>query len=138
MDGPRHHFAKLSEVQRLEQVLEGAELHGFDCRLGGPVRGDDDHGQAGIDFPDLAVGFETLHVGQADVEDHGVGRLAADHADPLAGGSGRVNLEAGGGQDLLQRVADVRLVVDDQETLHDVLDLGAMKGSLLANGQSFI
>ena len=83
VDGPGHDVAKLPQVQRLEQVVEGAELHGLDGRLGGPVRGDDDHRQPGVDLADLAVGVQARHVGQADVEDHGVGRLAADRVESL-------------------------------------------------------
>ena len=85
VDGPRHHVAKLVQVQRLEQVLEGPQLHGLDGGLGGPVRRDDDHRQPGVDLADLAVGVQSRHVGQPDVEDHGVGRLAADLLRGLRG-----------------------------------------------------
>ena len=70
--------------KRLEQVVEGPEFHGLDGRLRGPVGGDDDHRHAGVDLADLAVGLQARHVGQADVEDHGVGRLAADRVESFA------------------------------------------------------
>ena len=71
------------------------------------------------DLPALAVGVETRHVGQADVKVHGVGRLAVDHFESVAGSAGRDDFEPGRAQDLSQRVAHVRFVVDDQEALHD-------------------
>ena len=49
-------------------------------------------------------------------------------------------LSRGGGQDLFQRVADVRFVVDDQEALHDVVlrcgPSGALSGVREPDGET--
>ena len=77
--------AELVEVDRLEQVLEGAPLHRLDGRLGRGERGDDDDRQPRVDPADLVEGVQARHVGQAHVEDHDVGPLPADQLDAPPG-----------------------------------------------------
>ena len=68
----------------------------------------------------MRVGFQPRHVGQPHVKDHGVRRTAADALDSFAGGACGANLERRGFERPLQRVAHIRLVVDYQQTGHDI------------------
>src|SRR5262249_10903186 len=52
LQGALPQLTQLVKVDRLEQVLEGAALHGFDSRLRGRVGRDDDDRQSGIDLTD--------------------------------------------------------------------------------------
>ena len=59
------------QVERLEQVVEGALLHRLDGRVGVVGRGDEDDGDAGVDLADPPVDLQPREVGQAEVEqDH--------------------------------------------------------------------
>ena len=118
LDRSGHHLAELVEIDGLDQVIVGPLAHGLDGRLRAGVSRDDDHRQARIDLSDVDEGLQAGHVGQADVEDHGVGRLLADHVDPLLRARGGDDLQLVALQAALERVEDVWLVVDDQQLLH--------------------
>ena len=49
VDRAVHDAAELVEVQRLQQVLEGPQLHRLDRGFRGPVGRDHDHRQPGVD-----------------------------------------------------------------------------------------
>src|SRR5437016_5585286 len=44
LQGPADDLAQAIEIDRFDEIVEGAMFHGFDGRLGGAMPGNDDHG----------------------------------------------------------------------------------------------
>src|SRR5262249_53418331 len=109
---------QLVEIDRFEEVLVGAALHGLDGRLGRRVGGDEDDGEARVELTDAVEDVEAAHVGQADVEDDRVRHVGPYQVEALLAAGGRQDLERVGAQVLFQRIEHVGLVVDDQQAGH--------------------
>ena len=117
LQGPLHHLAQLVEVDRLEQILEGAALHGLDGRLGGGVGGDDDDRQARIDLADAVEDLQARHVRQAHVEDDRVGPLPLDQLDALRPVGAASHFQGVGLEAFLHRIEHVGLVIDHEQVV---------------------
>jgi hypothetical protein len=111
-------FAEVVQVDRLQQILEGSPLHRLDSRFGRGVRRRDDDRQPGVDLLDPVEEFEPGQVRQADVDDHGIGEFLLDQRDRLPGRFRGDDLEVVALQPGLQRIEDVRFVVDDEQFRH--------------------
>jgi hypothetical protein len=101
-------------LERLGDEVVGAELHRGDRVLDGAVGG---HHQ------DLDLGRDRLrgleqvlagHAGHAQVGDHHLHRVQAQHLERLLPGAGDAHVHVLLGQHLLQGVEDAGLVVDDE------------------------
>ena len=55
-----HHVLDLFQIQRLEQVVKGPGLETGNGAFDGPVGGDHDHPDLGIDLPDLSQQLATV------------------------------------------------------------------------------
>jgi len=106
------------DVEGLEDVVVGAELGGLDGRLGAAVGGHDDDRQVGHALAHALHGGDAGDAGHAHVHDHEVRGLAGDlvHAG-LAGGGG-AHLEPVGLQDLAEALAQLGVVVNNQDLSH--------------------
>jgi hypothetical protein len=71
-------------IERLHQEIERAFAHRLDRAVEGSVGGDDHHGRRELARADVLQYVEPVHVGQAQVEQHRVGRIALDIGQGLA------------------------------------------------------
>ena len=85
------------------------------------MTGDDDDRGGFHEVPELVQDLEAVHAGHLDVEEDQVGRLALDQLDAFLAGRRLHHVVALVGERLLQRGANGRLVVDDENArLHRV------------------
>lgn len=105
------------EVDRLGEKLLGAFLDRRDGQLDAGVRGEDDHGDGGVDGLELRQQVEGRAVAQLVVEDDRV----RPHAARLGEGVGTVlrlaDVEAGRGEEAPDGHPDRLLVVDHQHAV---------------------
>ena len=85
LEGAVEDLAEPVEVDRLDEVVEGALLHRLDGGLGGAVGGDeDDRAASGRQRLDVVEDVQAGAVGQLQVEHDDVGRLRATSVEPSA------------------------------------------------------
>ena len=118
LEGPVEHLAEAVEVHRLDQVIEGAALHGLDGRLGGAVGRDEDDRPFGVEGLDLLEDIQAGAVGQLQVEHDHVRAVLADLLQPFGGRRGGQHLDLVPLEDAAEGVADAFLVIDDQQGRH--------------------
>ena len=114
--GP-HAGEQLLHSERLGDVVVRSRVERLDLvgAVGSPGQHDD--GRLGP----AAQALDHLHafqVGQAEVEDHQVGRVPGGHLERLGPGGRHVHLVLAHPQVDAQRAQDLRLVVDDQHPGH--------------------
>jgi hypothetical protein len=73
-------------VEWLHQEVQRAFAHGLDRAVQGAVRGDDDDRDLELAGADVLQDVEPVHVGQAQIEQHGIGRIARDVVQGLLAG----------------------------------------------------
>ena len=115
---PADDLAHLTQFQRLEQVVEGAELHGLDGVVGVAAAGDEDDRALRVQLAQPAQHFQPAQVRQVDVEHHHVGPPLADQFQPLGGGLGGQHVQGLVPEGPSEGVQDGRLVIDDQQRGH--------------------
>ncbi len=108
----------LTQLQRLEQIVVGAEFHGFDGVVGVAAAADEDDGTAGVDGPQLAQHFQPTQVRQVDVQHHHVGPAFACPFEAVGGRLGGQHFESFAAKRTPESVQDGRLVIDDQQRGH--------------------
>ena len=86
VQGLAHHTPQLMQVERLEQVVVGAQPHGFDGRVGPLGHGHEDHRNPRVDLPQLLEDFQARIVGQPHVEQDHVGGAVANPLDAFGPG----------------------------------------------------
>jgi len=64
VDGFADQFDQLRNVERLEQIIVGANLHRFDRGFGGAKRGDQNDGQTGLGRVQLTDEFQSVQARQ--------------------------------------------------------------------------
>ncbi len=106
------------ERQRLLEKVEGAELGRAHRSLDRAVAGDDDDLRLAIERVNLLQHFEAIAVGKPDIQQHDIVGGVTDQHQALAAGCGSGDEVALFAQDLFQRIADLRLVVDDEDVVH--------------------
>ena len=102
-------------LERLLDEIKRAEPRRFDRGGDVGVAGDDDDRRDLDEVPQLLQHFEAVHARHLDVEEHQVGRLALDQLDAFLAGRRQHHVVAVVLERHLQRVANRRLVVDDQD-----------------------
>ena len=105
----------LVEAERLGDVVVAAGVQARDLVLGLVLGGEEEdrRGVAGAAQP--LRDAEAVHVGEHDVEDDEVGLFLEHGRDRLGAVGDGPDLESGESQARDEQVADVRLVVDDQD-----------------------
>ena len=105
----------LLEVERLGDVVVGAGVEALHLVAPAVARGQDQHRHGAAGAAPCLQHRDTVHLGQADVEDHGVVRLAFAEEVPLLAVKGAVDDVSGVGQRRRQLPIEVRIVLDDEE-----------------------
>jgi hypothetical protein len=107
-------------VERLLQEVEGASLRGFDGGGDGPVPGDHHDLRTRVEVPEPGERLQPVEARHLDVQEDQMWPELGVEADRLAARSGDPHLEIFVLQDLLQRLANALLVVNDQHPVaHD-------------------
>ncbi len=112
---PAHDLADLGDVQRLDQIIVGAQLHGFDGGVAGAAGGDENHRQLGIDGGDPLEQLEPGVIGEHDVQDHHVGPSLGNQTHPLLRATGRKHVHGGIAEKFFEQVQHRSVIVDDQQ-----------------------
>ena len=118
LEGPRDDGRRLVEVERLDQVVEGAPLHRPHGGLQVAEGRDDDDRRGADALAERAHRGQAVHARQADVEHDGVERARAGDLQALLDRGGDLHVVPLVGERLAERPADARLVVDDQDAAH--------------------
>jgi len=116
--GPLDQRPQRLQLQRLEQVVEGPDLHRLDGGVGGAVAGDEDHRDARVELPDALERLQPRLVGELDVEDDDVRPPRGDECQPLGGRGGGQHFHLRAAKGSPKGVLNRQLVVDDQDHRH--------------------
>ena len=114
------------EVKRLRHVIVRPGIEALDLVAPAIPRGEDQdgHGAAGS-TPRLEHG-ESVHLRQADVQDHGIIRFALAEIVPLLAVEGTIDRIAGIGESRRELPIEIRIILDHEETQGEILPLIAM------------
>ena len=109
LEGVADDEADFVQLERLGDVVVGAQLHRLDRGLRGGDGGDDDHGHVRGDLLGRAQHLQPVHLGHAQVGDDGVRGVATEGLDG--------SLAARGGEDVIAFL----LEGDGEEVPHALL-----------------
>ena len=115
VEGPLDRHLQFFVDQRLGEEIERAGANRFDGRFDGAVAGEQDHGRVRMMLAAMGQDVEAVAVGQADVGQHEVVRLAIDGRHcrgPIGGDVDPIALLA---QPIGHRFQHVPIVVDQQQ-----------------------
>ena len=118
---------QLVELKRLGDEIRGAALDGFDRVLHRSVSGDDDADDVGIAEQRGFEDARAVEPGQSQVGDDDVEGKFGELLDRLLAGLGLLDFEAVLGQALGERLAQGRLVFDEQEMFLGLSHLRSVK-----------
>ncbi len=108
-------LAHLGKVERLEQVVEGAALHGLDGRLAVAAGRDEDHRQRSVVALNAVEDVEPFRIGQHDVQKHRVDLMPGQHLHGVRSSGSRVQDGIGLVEDLAKNLKDGGIIVDNQK-----------------------
>jgi hypothetical protein len=116
MRGVVEHRGDLLDAERFLDKIERAQLGGLHRGLDGPVAGDDDHLRAVLkrNLLDVRQRLQAVHALQPHIEQHHVVAVARELFDALLAAFDRAAGVALVFKNRGQRLADSRLVVNDQ------------------------
>ncbi len=139
VEGAAEEVLELGDVEGLEDVIVGAELHRLDGGLRGAVGGHHDDDLPGGHLADLLEGLEAVLGPHPDVHDDDVdgavlGQLALEDLQALVARFGAEDLDRLGFEEALEGVVDVLLVVDHQQARLGGLGCGRSLGCRRGGG----
>ena len=108
-----HARHQLADVERLVDVIVGAEIERLDLLGLALARRQHDDRQVGP-FARAADHVLAVAVGQAEIEQHDIGRFGGDALDAFGDRAGARHLVVVGFERRLEKAQDRRLVVDHQ------------------------
>src|SRR2546430_9476879 len=106
------------EVERLEYVIEGAELHRVHGRLHSAVRREQHHRHLGVDLAYTGKQLETRHARHLEIGEDQVELLGLEPLERLFATLGAHRLDPHALEQDLQHAAHLPLVVDHQHLRH--------------------
>ena len=112
-DGDADAGQQLGRAEGLGEIVVGAVIEGGDF-LRFLIAGGDDDDRRGEPRAKLLENFLAVDVGEAEVEDHEVGRALLGEQQPLLAGVGLGKSIAGFGQRVGEKLPDRRFVFDDE------------------------
>ena len=115
---------ELGRVERLEQIIVGAELHRLDGGLRRAVGGHQDHEQLGVVRADAAQGFKPVHAAHAHVHEHEVGFEFRDDFQPFLAGRRGGQLDFRRIENPLERIPHILFIINQQQLAHPAQDNG--------------
>ena len=111
-------FLELRHVERLEQIIVGAELHRLDGGLRRAVGGHQDDEQLGIGGADAAEGFQAVHAAHAHVHQHEVGLEFGNDLQPFLAARSGGQFDFRRIKNPLERIPHVLFVINQQQFAH--------------------
>ena len=112
--GLGHEIEQFAHVKRLEEVVVGAELGGFDGGFGRAESGHHDDGQLRLGGMELLDQFEAGQARHLQIGEHHVARVLPGAGQALIAARGRGDLIAFGLQLLFQRRRNAGVVFNQQ------------------------
>src|SRR5262249_11598762 len=70
LHGPLDNERNETRLERLRDEIIRAVFHRLHCSLDSSIGSDDHDGNIVLSFPDCLQGFETVHIGQLDIEEN--------------------------------------------------------------------
>jgi hypothetical protein len=110
-----HLEPQLVHVERLRQVVHGAEAHGLHGRIRGREGGHHEDDDVAVDVLGHAQDVHAGGVGHLDVRQHQIEALAPQQLDGALAVLGHLHVVAVALEDDLQHVAHRLLIVHDQQ-----------------------
>ncbi len=110
----REQFLQTFEVERLRDVVAGAELHRLDGALHRRLRGHEDDLARRRRLAHRAKDFEAADVRHLQIDQRGGGLRGGDHLERIAAVDGRRHAEAAALHEPLGRAANALVVVRDE------------------------
>jgi hypothetical protein len=104
-------------IERFLQEVERAALGGVDCRSDRAVPRDHDDDRVGVDVAQPGERLQPVQSGHLHVEKHEMRAVFAVGADPFPAGGRDLHVHALVFEDLLERLPDSGLIVDDQHAM---------------------
>ena len=113
------------EVERLEEVIVSALLHGLDGGVRGLGHGDENDGDARVDLADSLVDLQAGLVWQMQIEENDIGRLGPDQVERCSAGFGNLDAVPGGWETLAHLLGDYNGVIVYEKQIRHVRSLSA-------------
>src|ERR1035437_6764232 len=111
-------FLELQRVERLEQIIVGAELHRLNGRLRRAVGGHQNDEELRIGGADPAERFESVHTAHAHIHEHEVGLEFGNDLQPFLAGRCRGQFDFRRIKDSLERIPHILFVINQQQLAH--------------------
>ncbi len=111
----REEFAEALEIERLGEVVDGAQLDGLDRALDRGRAGHEDHVTVGIRLANRAQHVESADVGHAQVDGGDVRVMFAQVIEGRSAARASHHVESHAFSDVAQHVQDRLLIVDDEQ-----------------------
>ncbi len=105
---------EFAAAERLGQVVIGAGVEGGDFLRFAVAHGENEHGKL-APLAEAAEDLEAGHVGEAEIEDDGVGAEDGGFVEAEGAGGGFAHTVTGGFEGEAKEAADLNLVVDDED-----------------------
>ena len=120
-DGVLNNDQGTIERERLLKEIVRAELGGFYRGFNGAVAGDDDDlgPLFGDERMDVSENIEAVTIGEPDVEQDDVVGCVLDEHKSLSRGGSRSNAVAFFAENLFERGANLRLIIDHEDMIHE-------------------
>lgn len=113
-----HNLFEPGNIEGLEQVIVGAQLHGLDGGLRRPVsRHHDDH-LFGVHLAQSPQRFQPAHPPHAHIHDHQVGFEPRKDFQPLLAAVGRRQFDVGLVKNAAEGILHVRFVINQEHFIH--------------------
>src|SRR6202035_3180440 len=102
-------------AERLGQELDRSSLYRLDGHRDVAVSGDEDDRNVNVRRRQLSLKIETTSAGQSDIEHEAGGSVRAPFAQKFGNRSQGLGLQADGPDQAAERLADPRVVIDDDD-----------------------
>ncbi len=109
---------QFSALKRLEQIIVGPELHGFDGGIHRTVGGHDDHGGFDLEPSDFSEGFEPVQTGHLVIEEDEVEGFLLNLFKSRRAAAARIHVIFLPGKEARQKVNQPLVIVNYQYLFH--------------------
>jgi hypothetical protein len=106
---------QLGQFERLDHVVVGTEIEAFDAVAGTVKRSQDQHRQLRVAGPQALEHLEAGQLGQAEIEDQQIVRLAGDRGIRFHAAHDMIDCVAGLAKRARQTIGNDRVVLCEQD-----------------------
>jgi hypothetical protein len=120
-EGALEQAAHLLKIEGLTEVVESPAFHRLDRGFGRAVGGQENDRTRGVRGPDPVEEIEPRPVQELKVQHDHVRLILLDSPPAFRNRARGTHLDVAGGEDPVERLADQRLIVNDQQFRHATL-----------------